>query len=209
MFVAGVVVLLLSVTVGCYGNSFKMGACPRVTVMEQVDFERFSGDWYVVKRFNPMATCTKLVIEKGSDDAYTINETSRPLGLNFGFPQQYIKARKIKFLRNDTNSIFKVERNFAHFALSTFGIVDTDYTNYAVVWGCDPVLFGSVQNVDIFSRQPTLDKDIIKSAKNNLKEMGIDIQPMDNIDQTHCSTPSSGDGSGSEVDRNTNNIVAG
>ncbi|GBM87943.1 hypothetical protein AVEN_131556-1, partial [Araneus ventricosus] len=49
-----------------------------------------------------MATCTKFAIEKSPDGVYTVNETSRPLGLNFGFHQQYIKARKINFLRNDT-----------------------------------------------------------------------------------------------------------
>ncbi|KAF8794493.1 apolipoprotein D-like [Argiope bruennichi] len=209
MSVGLIAVLTLSVIAGCYGNTFKMGACPRVVVMDQFDFDRYSGEWYVIQRFNPMATCTKYAIEKGPDGVYTVNETSRPLGLNFGFHQQYIKARKINFLRNDTTSIFRLERNLVHFTLSTFGVVDTDYVKYAIVWGCDPVLFGSVQNVDILSRQPTLDTDTIKKAKDTLKEMHIDTSPLDNVDHSHCGNSGNGDGSEGEGNANTNNIVAG
>ncbi|GIY62650.1 uncharacterized protein CDAR_217361 [Caerostris darwini] len=201
--------VVVSLIAGCYGNTFKMGACPRVTVMDNLDFDRFSGEWYVVKRFNPMATCTKFVIEKGADDVYTVNETSRPLGLNFGFHNQFIKARKIQFLRNDTTSIFRLERNFAHFTLSTFGVVDTDYDNHALLWGCDPVLFGSVQNVDLLSRTSSLDSEVIKAAKDILRDMGIDYSPLDNVDQAHCNPPGSGQGSSAEADKNTNNIIVG
>ncbi|CAL1295830.1 unnamed protein product [Larinioides sclopetarius] len=91
---AGLIALLtLSVIAGCSGNTFKMGACPRVVVMDQFDFDRFSGEWYVIQRFNPMATCTKFEIEKGSDGVFTVNETSRPLGLNFGsFHTEHLRS---------------------------------------------------------------------------------------------------------------------
>ncbi|KFM71663.1 Apolipoprotein D, partial [Stegodyphus mimosarum] len=186
MSVMLVLAVVLSVLAGCHANSYRMGGCPRVTVMKSLDFDRFSGDWYVVKRFNPMATCTKISIEKGPEDVYTVNETSRPFGLNLGFNNQYMKARKVKFLRNDTNSIFRVDRNYAHFALSTFGVVNTDYDNYAVVWGCDPVLFGSIQNIDILARDPKPSADVLTSAKNVIKEMGVDSSPLENVHQSGC-----------------------
>jgi apolipoprotein D and lipocalin family protein len=204
-----VLALLVCALVGtCAANTYRMGGCPRVSVMKNIDFEKFLGDWYVIQRFNPMATCTKLTIEKGPEDQYFVNETSRPFGFNLNFHNQYLKARKLNFLRNDTNSIFRLQRNFAHFSLSTFGIVDTDYENYAVVWGCDPVLFGSVQNVDILSRDPKASKDTIKKAKDAMKEMNVDIYPLDNVDQTRCIfNTDSADGTKSEADKNTNNIV--
>ncbi|KAG8193440.1 hypothetical protein JTE90_005087 [Oedothorax gibbosus] len=204
-----VLACVLAAVGGCHGNTFRMGACPRVTVMEQVDFDKFSGEWYVIQRYNPMATCTKMVIEKGTDGTYAVNETSRPLGLNFGFHNQYMKARKVEFLKNDTKSIFRLERNFAHFTLSTFGVVNTDYDNYALVWGCDPVLFGSVQNVDILARKSNPEPEVLKTAKDILKDMQVDYHQIDNVDQSHCGDSSNSEGSSVSVDRNTNNIVLG
>lgn len=88
-------------------------------------------------------------------------------------------------------------------------MVSTDYDNYAVVWGCDPVLFGSVQNVDILSRTPSPDQDVLKAAKDIVKDMGVDYHAMDNVDQSHCAESSSSEGSSGTVDRNTNNIIVG
>ncbi|XP_015904925.1 apolipoprotein D [Parasteatoda tepidariorum] len=206
----GVFAFVLCIVAGCHGNTFKLGACPRVVVMNNLDFDQFLGEWYVVQRFNPMATCTKILYNKTSDDSYTISEKSRPLGLNFNFHYQFIKPRHLNFLRNDTTSIFRAERDIAHFTLSTFGVIDTDYNNYAVVWGCDPVLFGSIQNVDILSRTPTPQTNLIKSVKETLKNLSIDYHPMDNVDQTRCEdSNSNSDGSSTDGDRNTNNIIAG
>lgn len=202
-----VVVLLCSLVASCTANTYRMGGCPRVHVMKTIDFDKFLGDWNVIQRFNPMATCTKISIEKGEDDQYFVNETSRPFGLNFNFHTQYVKPRKLNFLRNDTNSIFRIQRNLAHFSLSTFGIVDTDYESYAVIWGCDPVLFGSIQNVDILARDPKPSTETIKKARDSLKEMNVDIYPLDNVDQTKCERSKDAEGSAVEINRNTNNIV--
>lgn len=90
--------------------------------------------------------------------------------------------------------------------MSTFGIVDTDYENYAVVWGCDPVLFGSIQNVDILSRTSKLSAETIKKARDAMQEMHVDIYPLDNVDQTRCESGTDSENSG-DVNRNTNNIV--
>lgn len=85
-------------------------------------------------------------------------------------------------------------------------MVSTDYENYAVVWGCDPVFFGSVQNVDVLSRTPSPDQDVIKDI---LKNTGMDYHTIDNVDQSHCAESSSSDWSSGTVDRNTNNIFVG
>ena len=85
--------------------------------------------------------------------------------------------------------------------------MDTDYDNYAVVWGCDPVLFGSIQNVDILSRTNKLDKETIKKERDAMKEMNVDIYPLDNVDHTRCESSTDSNESSGEVNRNTNNIV--
>ncbi|XP_054707545.1 apolipoprotein D-like [Uloborus diversus] len=197
--------LFLALVAYCSGNSYKMGSCPRVVVMKSLDFDQFTGNWYVVQRFNPMATCTKISIEKDAEDQVMVNETSRPFGLNFGYHTQYLKPRKLNFLRNDTQSIFRLERNLVHFTLSTFGVVNTDYESFAVIWGCDPVLFGSIQNIDVWSREPKVNSEFLTKVRDIIKDMKVDFHPLDNVDQSRCESSSS---ETENADRNTNNIVA-
>ncbi|XP_015904924.1 uncharacterized protein [Parasteatoda tepidariorum] len=186
----------------CRGSDFKYGGCPKVVVMNNLDFDRFSGIWYVIQRYSPKATCTKIIFEKAPDGTYTMNETGRLLGLNSNTFDT--KTRKIEFLRNDSRSVFRAEKNITHFTLSTFGVIDTNYVMYAIVWGCDPFLFASVQNIDIMSRIPIPSKDLVKNAERLLKDLSIDYSSMKNVDQSNCTELPSTTTSSS---KDTNNIV--
>lgn len=74
------------------------------------------------------------------------------------------------------------------------------------MWGCDPVLFGSVQNVDILARDPKTSMEIIIKAMDILKKMHVDTYPLDNVDQTRCENNEDGERDRNQGDRNTNNI---
>lgn len=186
-----VLFLAVFVTLGS-GNFIKLtGECPQVPVLRSFDVNKFLGDWYVIQRYHPRNTCTKINIKKDDDGSYVITEYSRPLGISFlTFGRLRRTSRKIHFPSNNTDAIIKVHRGISRFPINTYGVVDTDYSEYAILWGCDSLILGTISNADIWSRNPTLDAKIVENARLKLKELKLDIHALKNVPRERCTRSS-------------------
>lgn len=184
------VICLLAIFTMCSGGntSFKIRSCPRVEVMKSFDMEKFSGVWYVQQRYGPVSSCIKMIIEKAEEGEYKITESGVPFGINIGLLPPLRTSRKISFPSNESESIFKLKSGFLSIIPTTYGIVNTDYENYAALWGCDTYLLGSIQNVNIITRERVANEDYIKNAKESLEKFDVDLSLLRTVDQSHCSS---------------------
>ena len=63
---------------------------------------------------------------------------------------------------------------------SNYQVIDTDYNNYAIVYGCDDWFFSYTREVWLLSRTPRLDQKYIDYAKSVIeKKVGKDSGAKD------------------------------
>jgi hypothetical protein len=115
---------------------------------------------------------------------YTLDSPTK--GRIFGSAVINGRAQSINqtFTVKDTSGSWQVQIPAIGVSFS-LGIIDTDYVNYAVVYGC--AVMGSLkfESSSIMSRKPTLDQSFINSGVSALKSQNLPSQ-VSNVQQTNC-----------------------
>ena len=65
-----------------------------------------------------------------------------------------------------------------------YQVIDTDYTNYAIVYSCTQFLFTKNEIVWILGRQKTMDATTLKNAQDKVKNLGISTSSLINVNQS-------------------------
>ncbi|XP_022241422.1 apolipoprotein D-like [Limulus polyphemus] len=180
------------------GRVFKLGSCPNVEVQENFNLNKFIGQWYVIQRFQSSSQCLtqNITVEDGD---YYLSENGQLLSSDLlGINQVSTHEGKLLVPKKDSPSKMVVDfpltfitKSFMTNISDPFGKVNywvmmTDYDNYAAIWSCRRMLLGHLQNAEILSRSPTLDKLIINKIRGRFENYGIDEHNFSVIDQKDC-----------------------
>ena len=136
---------------------WEWGPCPKASVKQGFSVDQYSGIWY--ERFRDKSVwyeqgdCVQAKYTKRSDGSLEVRNTQRKPG------QSSIKtaSRAARATCKEPSgqcyvSFYKIDRG-------DYAILDTDFTNYAVVKECENILFGLFRQefVWILTRTPTTD----------------------------------------------------
>lgn len=88
------------------------------------------------------------------------------------------------FIIRDTSGSWQVQIPGTGISFS-LGIIDTDYTNYAVVYGCAALASFKFETSSILSRTPTLDQSYINLGLSALKSQNLPSQ-VSAVQQINC-----------------------
>ncbi|KAF8784758.1 Apolipoprotein D like protein [Argiope bruennichi] len=111
--------------------------CPEPEVMENFDIEKFNGRWYEVQR-------TFALVEGGLKCATTVITDANNTRMRATFRRNGINIlkRRVTLMRGhlhtpDAKTPAKLELVMGPLSLFLrYRIIDTNYDDYAVVWGC-------------------------------------------------------------------------
>jgi hypothetical protein len=188
----------LVLALGGVHSELNWWSCPPVDEMEDFDPKKFSGLWYEQYRDAGHAFWSN---QRCVQDHYTV--TSRGLKLDRSFQTKWFgwnfnqRNMKITSPRSSFDGFANIRKGL--FKHNQHYVVDTDYDNYAIVYGCEPVFFffAHYRYATLLSRDKFLDFPYVRKAKNflndidynygtlwtqNGEECGIDAAPtMDEV----------------------------
>ncbi|GFO28231.1 apolipoprotein d [Plakobranchus ocellatus] len=199
MFVAvWTILLLIAGADSVYDRRFALseGGCPVVNGKQHFKYRRFLGTWYEYKRF-PVAfedgqQCSKHVYEA---HGYGVRLTIEGwLRINL-FGESSVVSRET-VVRNAT--IPKANRpselslsmglyNLSH-ADANFFILDTNYTDWAVVFACHSMGGYNIQFAWMLTRPRGVPPTNLPQIEKALTEAGINVLEFDLVNQWNCPT---------------------
>lgn len=186
MKVTSVLVVVAALLHSASPHSFGVGRCKTVNYVEDFNPNQFQGLWYVIEIFSTTSNCMTM----------TFNQTGT--GLTVTEAREFYLANKFDLDHTFTNEGYltvpnpsipakmrvRWPSNFLGSADLT--IVDTDYTNFAVLYECKSMFVIHRSSAVILSRQKTLDSSKIQQIKEDLAKSDIDISDFDIIDHRTC-----------------------
>ncbi|XP_032521565.2 lopap-like [Danaus plexippus] len=160
-----VLLLVLSLHL-CAGQTILFGACENVETMKYFELERFLGKWYEIERipswYDDDAMCSYKIIQR----------CGRRIEFQHGFVKdsiQYILHVNSTYTPG-AEAVFDIQKN----NIDPFGIplsiITTDYTNYAIMYGCkvNPELNLKYVLAWVLSRNKTLSSKLLDEAHQRL-----------------------------------------
>lgn len=154
--------------------------CPYVVSKPSFILSKFTGMWYqIASTPTPKLKLNRCVVLN------VIIDSARLVRISINYfdgkeTQQINNAFTIK----NSSGIYNSDVPF----LSTgfeFIVIDTDNTNFAIVYSCSRLLNLKLEMVWIMSRKTDLDPNIYKSAIDNLKQQKLPYKNLKAINQTN------------------------
>jgi len=149
------------------------GPCPKVAPIATFDAEKFSGDWYMIS-FKPnmmeSATlrCRKMTFTVGADNGITMVSTDKRNG-------QIQTAERVAQWNPEEGGLMHMNQMGMRVPYS---ILSTDYANSAASWSCVEMFGMHVEVEWLWSRQPTLNADTKEALMKMMKDAGIKVDAM-------------------------------
>eukprot|EP00347_Sterkiella_histriomuscorum_P022798 403337119 len=139
--------VLLTLGIDNAQAGFRMGACPDYQLMENFDATRYVGKWYEIYRdkdttFEAGTNCC--VVNYGLIGEGKVSVYNRAIYDDSG------EVNSIRGIATCKGSNCKVKFDPFYIPPGPYFVVDTDYSNYAVVYSCTNYLFG------LFKEEATL-----------------------------------------------------
>ncbi|XP_069955989.1 apolipoprotein D-like [Cherax quadricarinatus] len=167
-------------------HKMEVGRCKSMPEVENFDPDKLAGEWYVMVSLMTSSSCIRMEFNR-TKEGFTVQHSrelfiARTIGFNHVF-------RTTGFLdvSNDTSSKMVMKMPYTLGFFTTYlTVVDTDYTQYAVLYDCTTMWFLHRYTVRILSRQPTLDAALLSQLKTKLKENGINVKLLRKIVQNSC-----------------------
>ncbi|XP_032781692.2 apolipoprotein D [Daphnia magna] len=169
-------------------DDYGWGECPKVNPVSNFDFNKFSGLWYVIQKFDLSSPCWTyyFVNQNGirkviQNQNQTINEREpEKTPGNIG-TLEIVNATQPGFMsvRFSDNILGKAD----------YTVYFTDYENYGAIFRCQKVLFGHRRSATILSRQPYLTPSLRNQARAKLISFDIDISSFKSVDPIFCKNP--------------------
>ncbi|XP_063709367.1 lopap-like [Culicoides brevitarsis] len=150
-----------------------------ITVMKNLDLNAYSGLWYEIERYDlPLrqnSDCIKFDIKSENGNEIYSTET----GFNYFNGQNYeIKGQGMKEDGVDAKLRFWYE-NQQEPQDTNYWVLDTDYKNFAIVWGCKNLEDGnSEEYYTLMSREKkiTSNRDVRKRVMEVIDQAEVDVR---------------------------------
>jgi len=156
------------------------GSCPHVTPKSNVIIGNLSGTWYDIMKYQSIfarGKCISFNIHDMPHNVLVITTTEYSDG------EQENSTRDGRF-HNDGS--FEVMFTFLKFS-ATFYILDTDYENYLVGFGCKDVAYMmNMQMAFVWGRERELSDEYISKAHDVFKNNKISIAELEKSEQIRC-----------------------
>ncbi len=144
-------------------------SCPSVKLMSPFNLNSYAGVWYESTRDRAIlfetGDCVQVKYTKDSNGDVRVKNTQREPGYT---AVNYV-IEGTGYTKNDRHPELYVK--FFWFAGGDYQVVDTDYTNYAIVRSCSNYIYGIIRDEVfwILVRSVTPDPAIIAQAKQTIK----------------------------------------
>nr|CAH0112917.1 unnamed protein product [Daphnia galeata] len=166
-------------------DDYEWGECPKVDPVPDFDFNKFSGLWYVIEKFDLTSPCWTY---------YFINQNgTRKIIQSYNQTVNLREPEKTPGTVGTLEVIHETEPGFmsVKFSDNIIGKADyivyfTDYENYGGVFRCQKFLFGHRRSATILSRKPYLSQSFRNQARAKLISYKIDITSFKSVDQQYC-----------------------
>ncbi|XP_013192069.2 insecticyanin-A [Amyelois transitella] len=147
----------------------QFGPCADVKTMEYFELERFLGQWYEIERFPTWYE------DYGACAYKRIQACGRRIEIEHAFVRdgvKYILHVNSSYVPGD-DAVFVIQQNNVDPMGVPFTIITTDYTNYAVAYGCSFNEFIGIKYISawILSRTSTLEPEIWQKARSELNSL--------------------------------------
>ncbi|XP_046437821.1 apolipoprotein D-like [Daphnia pulex] len=171
-------------------DDYGWGECPKVDPVPDFDYNKFSGLWYVIEKFDLSSPCWTY---------YFINQNgTRKLIQTYNQTVNEREPEKTPGTVGDLEIIRESEPGFmsVKFSDNIIGKADyiiyfTDYENYGGIFRCQKFLFGHRRSATILSRKPYLSQSFTNQARAKLLSYKIDITSFKSVDPYFCKYPKS------------------
>lgn len=169
-------------------------SCPEPKVMQNFDIEKFEGLWYEVQRTFALVEgglkCATTVVSGASNKK--MRATFRRNGIN-------ILNRRVTLMRGylhtpDAKKPARMELVMGPLSLFLrYRVIDTNYDDYAVVWGCfeSPKysqILGHTENLWILSRNQTLGSEFKDKIYNYLDSIDVSRAGLVDTNFENCTS---------------------
>lgn len=162
-------------------QSIKSGQCPPIYSVANFNIYKFAGTWYEIAAIPIKGVkFDKCVIANYVVDSSNVLRIS----INY-FDGKQVQQMNNAFTITNSSGVWSVNIPMIKSNIE-FGILDTDYINYGVTYGCAKLLNYKIEIAWIVSRQPTLSKDLYNRAVAALKNQKISSKQLKSVRQTNC-----------------------
>ncbi|XP_050354412.1 insecticyanin-A-like [Nymphalis io] len=180
-----IITIVLSSQMLCCGQVLLFGSCADVETMKYFELERFLGKWNVIERF-------PVWYEEAGNCAYKLIQQC---GRRIEFQHAYVK-NGVKYTLHVNSSyapgdeaVFAIEENNIDPVGIPLSIITTDYSNYAIVYGCkvNDILNLKYVVAWILSRSTTLGPELTEKARQELNALPFgSVAYLEKVDQNNC-----------------------
>ncbi|XP_048781026.1 apolipoprotein D-like [Ostrea edulis] len=179
---------LLFVALSVFGVSqaqvFGLGKCAQVKTQESFDLNRYLGTWYEIYKFNSNFEGKQKCVSAN----YQLQSNGHVRVDNIGFENGEKKEAVGDGYVPDKNYPSRLGVRFSNLApYAKYWILDTDYTNYTMIYSCTDILeLFHISYAWILGRDRTLDESIENRLFAKAESYGIDTSNFLKEDQTGC-----------------------
>ncbi|XP_057367642.1 apolipoprotein D-like [Daphnia carinata] len=183
-------VLLATLTGVINCQTLNMGRCPTVDVKKDFDLTKYVGTWYENMKnrrywfiMDSGLKCASETYTLDGDDTILVhNKGQRVLPIISRFVSvkgigKLVSPGKFEFTFKD--STFSPEN-------VPYWVLDTDYTNYAVVWSCSTRAGVNAQITWILTREIKPDPSVLRTAMDVLSRNGLGRASMIPTNHNSC-----------------------
>ena len=180
--------VLLLLVVAVSGQVPFLGGCPRPPIVHDFQPQLYLGQWYECSKYFTVFEVGRKCIKAVYTDA--------------GYGRIGVNNRSIKILggnRSDIRGIAKpvgrpgqakLRVNFE--GVPSFGsganyiVLDTDYTQYAIVWSCSSLKLLNTQFLFVLARDRFPSQYLVKHIMKRIRSFGLDTGKLKRTDQKSC-----------------------
>ncbi|KAF0289102.1 Apolipoprotein D [Amphibalanus amphitrite] len=182
------VLSLLVLVAAAAGQVPFLGSCPRPPIVGNFEPQFYLGRWYEYSKYFTVFEVGRKCIQAVYSDA--------------GYGRIGVTNRSIKVLggtRSDIRGVAKpvgrpgqakLRVNFE--GVPSFGsdanyiVLDTDYTQYAIVWSCSSLKLFNTQFLFVLTREQFPSPYLVKHIMKRIRHFGLDTGKLQKTDQKNC-----------------------
>ncbi|XP_071520093.1 apolipoprotein D-like [Panulirus ornatus] len=190
----GSIVVVLVGLVGLVApHSMEFGSCRAIRSFTDFEPKKFEGLWHVIEITSTSSRCMTMNFTL-TDSGFMVTEV-RQFFLFNKFNLDHTFTNRGFFFMTDSSNPAKMVANWNSNFLGNADVtvVDTDYTQFAVLYECQSLTFLRRTSAVILSRTNNLDGATVERVKNDLQELDINVAKLDTIEHENCKQPGEAD----------------
>ncbi|KAG7155910.1 apolipoprotein D-like [Homarus americanus] len=188
-------ILLLMVTSQTAAQLLFAGRCPYQNVVQNFDFSSFAGRWHEIEKYFSF-------FELGGRCISSKFFLSSPGDTTFGVinKQETVFDNRVTTIRGQAVSVSstseaKLSVTFNNVMIpgltgarsdGNYWVLDTNYSNYAIVWSCEDMGFFHTQLLWILMRNRKPNASAVQRVKDIITSRGLRTSYLQVTDQTNC-----------------------